>query len=271
MRNWILRDLSNDSLLEAVERNTLEHLFFLPSRHPSMDVINDDNLIIVDTKIPSFPLNFACATKRSSQEDLQKKILETNLNFKKNNRDFSWFLGPSFPYGELSSYFKKVGFSTHQMIEVLVHNLTLFSKKLKYIPKFRVQQALGKKTLLEFAEVFSDSFEKKEEITLYFNKVSLLAFHSLDPMKFFVGYLDEVPCICGELFLGAGVAGVKYFVKKQVGELEKELVIDLVTKMFTHAKHQGYHWGAISCLDVKKDYFIDVGFRSLFNYYLVFK
>lgn len=269
MRSWILRDLCDDNLLDAVERNHYENLFYLPSRHPGMQVLTQEDLIIVDSEIPSLHLNFVCTTKNFG-EGSEKKFERAIGHFKDKKQPFSWVIGPSTSVDAAASHLTKLGFKHQDILTSLLLNLSFFSKKLKYIPGFRVQHALTKATLADVAKVYGATIQQQGPMERYFEKISCLAFHSLDPIRYFVGYLKGQPVVVGELFLGAGLAGMRCVVERSLQEMEKDLYFDVMTKMILVAQQQGYHFATTTCTQEHIGYYEDLGFKKYCEFLKVF-
>lgn len=269
MRNWILRDLCDDNLLEAVERNLFEHFYFLPSRHPKMHVVTEEDLIMIDTHLPSSHLNMICATKNAF-ENIEKKIEKIHSHFSAKKFEFSWLLGPTGPIDLISHRLFSSGYNLSKVIDAMIINLSVFRKKLKYLPGYRVQQALTKATILDVAKVYSKKYTHYKDITSYFEKISNLAFHTLDPMRFFIGYLDKEPLIVGEIYFGAGLAGLKIICQKEDSEKRKDYIMDIIVKMILVAQQQGYHFATIT---VEKELYTcaeELGFKKYCEFLNVF-
>ena len=60
-----------------------EHFYFLPSRHPKMHVVTEEDLIMIDTHLPSSHLNMICATKNAF-ENIEKKSVPIRYSQEKN-------------------------------------------------------------------------------------------------------------------------------------------------------------------------------------------
>ena len=133
MRNWILRDLCDDNLIEAIERNAIEHRLFFPSRHPRMQVAMHHDFIVIDTKLASHDLNYACVISGSSQ-NLDTSIQKTVEYFKEQSLPFSWIIGPTIPVMDIEKKLERVGFGKKEVIYSMTLNLHNFKKKLRYIP-----------------------------------------------------------------------------------------------------------------------------------------
>lgn len=266
MRNWILTDLCDDHLIESIERNTTEHLLFFASRHPKMDVVMQDDFILIDTKIPSYSFNYVCTT-RFVPEDIEYRIERTVDYFKQQNLPFSWVIGPTVPLESFGHLLEKQGLFKQEHSSCMTLNLHHLKKKLRYIPHFRVQQALTKRSIKDVGSIYSKVYEESEAVMAYFEQVSMLAFHSSDPIRLFVGYFDEKPAIVGELYLGAGIAGMRCKISVDYKEHEKELLTDLVVKMLLQAKEQGYHWAVIQANQAEKPYFSQIGFKHYCEFF----
>jgi hypothetical protein len=261
MRSWILRDLCDDNLLDAVERNHYENLFYLPSRHPQMQVVTLEDLIIIDSEIPSFHLNYVCTTK-TLNNNCEKKLEKAKNFFECKNSKFSWIVGPNTSCDSVISCLNRLGYKQSEHLVSLLLNLNYYSKKLKYIPGFRVQHALTKATLIDIAKVYGNASKSHESLQNYFSKVSSLAFHQLDPIKYFVGYFKGEPVVAGELFLGAGLAGMRAVVVDSLGQQEKDFYFDVITKMILVAQQQGYHFATTTCAQSQRGYYEDLGFKK---------
>lgn len=261
MRSWILTDLCDDNLIEAIERNIIEHMLFFASRHPKMDVVMQDDFILVDTNIQSHFFNYVCTT-RFIPEDVENRIKRTIIYFKEKGLPFSWMIGPTTPIEAFGKILEGAGLTRKEQSYCMILNLHNFKKKLRYIPGFRVVQALTKSTIKDVGKIYSSVRQEEAAVLEYFEKVAALAFHGNDPIRLFVGYYQDQPAIVGELFLGAGIAGLRCSIGKEFIAYEKDFVTDLVTKMILQAKQQGYHWGMIKTFQENCHYFNQMGFKK---------
>jgi hypothetical protein len=268
MRSWILRDLCDDNLLDAVERNHYENLFYFPSRHPQMQVITQDDLIIIDSEMPSSALNYVCTTKNLA-ENYEKKLEKAEDFFKNKESACSWVIGPSSASDGVLKALHQLGHNKTEHLVTLLLNLNFFSRKLKYIPGFRVQHALTKATLCDVAKVYGSFVNTPDILERYFLKISSLAFHQLDPMRYFIGYLKQQPVVVGELFLGAGLAGMRVVVDKNLEDQEKDLSFDVITKMILVAQQQGYHFAVTTSVLDKASIYEELGFKKYCEFYKV--
>lgn len=261
MRNWILRDQCDDHLIEAVERNTIEHMLFFALRHPEMYVAIQDDFTILNTKISSPLLNYVF-TSRFIAEDMENRIKRTISYFRDKKLPFSWVIGPTASFDIVSQVLENLGMQKKDSRFSMVMNLHGFRKKARYIPGFRIQQALTRQTLFDVAKVYASAKEFEEPIQEYFTKISSLAFHGSDPIQLFIGYLQEEPVIVGELYFGAGIVGLKTFVAESMQERAKELVTDLIIKMLCKAKEQSYHWASVRSQKEHCPIYDQLGFKS---------
>jgi hypothetical protein len=261
MRNWILRDLCHDNLIEAIERNIIEHHVFFASRHPSMEVITREDFILVDTKIPSCFFNYVY-TVRCSSDYIEKRIKATIEYFKLKNTPFSWMVGPTTSLELFKPALESLGLEKQEESHCMVIALHELKKRLKYIKGFDVQQALTKSTITDVGRVYATLRKEQEMILDYFGKISTLSFRGSDPIRLFVGYLHEKPAIVGELYLGAGIAGLRCSVAHSFKSQEKELMLDLTMKMLFQAKEEGYHFAMIKTFKESCHYFNALGFQK---------
>ena len=264
MRNWILRDHSDDTLLEAIERNVIEQKVYFASRHPSMDVVVEDDYILVDSKTDSHIHNWIFST-RFIPEDTKPNIERTLKYFKEKKRPFSWMIGPTTPEEELSKTLKEFGLHQVNKSYCMIINLSHFRKRPRYIRGFQVQQVLSKSALFDFKSIINNHHEATGG---YFDKLSSLPFHVSDPKKLFVGYLKGEAAIVGELFLGAGIAGIVTHVASGHQKHSRDLIVDLSAKMLSQAKHNGYHYAIVKSQKDHCYFYNQLGFRKYCQFYL---
>jgi hypothetical protein len=261
MRSWILTDLADDHLIEAIERNIIEHMSFFASRHPKIEIIMRDDFILVDTNISACFLNYVCTT-RFTPEDLENRIKRTMIYFKEKKLPFSWIVGPTAPLEILGSALEYFGLTIKKTHDCLVLNIHNFKKKLKYIPEWKVLQVLTKSSIKDFASVVSSTLEEKEAALEYFDKIGSLTFHGNDPIRLFIGYYQDKPMMAGELFFGAGIAGFRCLRSQDAMAHEQDVVVDFVAKMLLQAKEHGYHWGMIKTSIEDVSCFNTLGFKK---------
>lgn len=267
MRNWILRDHSDDTLIEAIERNVIEQKMYFASKHPCMDVVVEDDLIIVDSHTNSSLHNWIFST-RWIAEDSKNTIEKSLMYFKEKQRPFSWMVGPTALEDELSEALEGFGLKKIEKFYCMIINLSHFRKRPRYIRGFQVQQVLSKNALRDFESILSTHHRPESMIEEYFKKLSSLPFRVTDPKRLFVGYLDNNPAILGELYLGAGVAGLATFVSKNSEGLVRDLTVDLTAKMLSQAKMNGYHYAIVKCAKEHCYFYNQLGFKKYCEFYL---
>ncbi|MBM3192209.1 MAG: hypothetical protein FJZ63_06140 [Chlamydiae bacterium] len=260
MRSWILKELCEDRCIEAIERNIIEHQVFFASRHPQMEVVACEDFVLVDTKSASRFFNYVYI--RKSTLDDAEPSMETMLEyFKLQNRPFSWVIGPTVSTEVFKPVLEALGFKRQEPSYCMVMNLHHLNKRLKYIPGFYVQQALTREVIQDVGKVYETLCQEKEAVSEYFTKVSTLALRSCDPMRLFVGYLHDEPCVVGELYLGAGIAGLRCSIAYKWKSQEKEMLLDLMIKMLAQAKQQGYHIAMVKTFKEHCSYLQQLGFK----------
>lgn len=266
MRNWILRDHSDDTLIEAIERNVIEQNIYFASKHPHMEVVVEEDFILVDTHTSSYLCN-CIFTIRFIPEDIKEKVEKALNYFKEKNRSFLWIIGPTTDEPEFSKILKDFGLERIKKSYCMMINLSHFKKKPRYIRGFHLQQVLSKRSLEDFKNVMNRCFNMKGDMEDYFHKLGHLTFHTSDSKKLFVGYLDEKPVIVSELYLGAGIAGLTVNIDKGCESYTRDLIIDVCAKMLSYAKHQGYHFAMIKAPKEHCYFYNQLGFRNYCRFY----
>ncbi len=266
MRNWLIRDHTDDTLLEAIEKNIIGHNLYFASKHPQMKVLKKDHFILVDTETKSEGYNYVFMTK--SDKELQNEDILQPLDYiKKNNRPFTWLIGPTILDEDAKNALSKFGLKKVQDSFCMLINLSHFRKRLSYIRGFHVQQVLSKAGIDEFLKVLKNSGKTSKFIDEYFSKLGSLNLNVSDPVKLYVGYLNNKPAIVGDLYLGNGIAGISTCISSEFEAEKRDLTVDLTSKMLCQAKHQGYHYSVVKALKEQCYFYHQLGFKPYCQFY----
>src|SRR4051812_3165345 len=86
-------NLSHTDLTIAANANLAMHAAWVQERTPGMRVIEDAELVVVDSGLPCDTFNIVCRA-RLTAPNAQRRIREVIDHFAKAERPFAWWLNP---------------------------------------------------------------------------------------------------------------------------------------------------------------------------------
>lgn len=260
----ILKDLSESSLVDAIEANSFE-IFKLFEKWSQVEVHDSPELLWTITEIP-FPLFNSILRPRLSPETMDDAIDEAIARCKLKNVPMLWFTGPSTKPVDLGSRLLERGFQFWESPGMAVE-LDSLPEKLQLPPNLVIERVEDDENLRKFCQVFCEVFEMSEIVEdAWFDLYLSLGFDPSLPIRHYLGSLNDEVVATSTLFLGAGVAGI-YNVSTLEPARRKGIGSAMTTFPLLEARGLGYRAGILNSSEIGFNVYHRVGFQEYCKIY----
>jgi GNAT superfamily N-acetyltransferase len=173
-----------------------------------MRVVEEDDLVLVDSGLPCDTFNFVCRA-RLAEGNARERIRAAIRYFVDVGRPFSWWLNPGDEPAELGNMLLEAGLQraeTEMAMAAALDKLPLgeLSPNGLHIKRVRTTAQL-----YDFATVVAANWTPPDPEVLRFYEQAALALLDNDPaLWLYVGYLDDMAVATAELTVGGGVVGL---------------------------------------------------------------
>jgi hypothetical protein len=191
-----------------MEQNLHEHIAFVQKSTPRISVLDEEDLLVVDSGLSSDTFN-KITRARLQESEVDRRITEAVAYFTTFHRPFSWWVGPgSRPVG-LEKRLREHGLETTKYELGMVMELSDLPPKFDCPEDLRVRLVTSTEELTDFASVFAANWQPPDPaVPVFYKCAAPVLLEERCPMKLFVGYLDEEPVATGELFLNRRITGL---------------------------------------------------------------
>ena len=260
----ILKDLSESSLVDAIEANSFE-IFKLFKKWSQVEVHDSPELLWTITEIP-FPLFNSILRPRLSPETMDDAIDESIARCKLKNVPMLWFTGPSTKPVDLGSRLLERGFQFWESPGMAV-DLDSLPEKLQLPPNLVIERVENDENLRKFCQVFCEVFEMSEIAEdAWFDLYLSLGFDPSLPIRHYLGSLNDEVVATSTLFLGAGVAGI-YNVSTLEPARRKGFGSAMTTFPLLEARGLGYRAGILNSSEIGFNVYRSIGFQEYCKIY----
>jgi len=255
----ILKDLSESSLVAAIEENLFE-IFLLFKQWPQAEIHDSPELLWTITEIP-FSLFNSILRPRLSPDIVDDAIDAAIARCKSKNVPMIWFTGPSTKPADLGSRLLERGFR-HYESPGMAADLDSLPENLQLPQSFVIKRVDSDEDLRKWCQIMCDVFEMPkfvEDAWLDF-KLSL-GFDSSLPIRHYLGSLNDEVVSTSTLFLGAGVAGI-YDVSTLDRARRKGIGSAMTAIPLMEARGLGYRVGILNSSEIGFNVYRRVGFQE---------
>jgi ribosomal protein S18 acetylase RimI-like enzyme len=195
-------------LLSATEQNLHEHIAFVQRSTPGMTVLEEGDLLVVDSGLSSNTFN-KIARARLVESEVDRRIKEVLAYFLSVERPFAWWVGPGSRPLDLENRLRENGLEAREYELGMVMELSELSPKLDCPRDLTVRHVTSLERLTDFASVFAANWQPPDPAVLaFYKRATPILLEDRCPMKLFVGYLNDEPVASSELFLSGKIAGL---------------------------------------------------------------
>lgn len=195
-------------LLAGLEANLHGHISFLQRFIPGMAVLDQEDVLLVDSGCPSDTFN-KVARARFSEPNADRRIAEIIQHFRAVKRPFAWWVGPGSRPLDLEERLRQHGLAAAEFELGMSLDLSSLPPNMGAPKELKICRATGPEHIAAFATVFAANWEPRDPAVLsFYCAASPFLLEPSCPMVLFVGFLDGAPVSCGELFIDRGPGGV---------------------------------------------------------------
>ena len=198
----------SSGLAEAADANLVAHTSYVQRRTNGMRVIDEVDLVLVDSGLACDTFNFVCRARLDPDHALERAH-QAVAHFARVRRPFSWWVGPADKPDNLGNLLIAAGLQrdeTELAMAVDLDNLGVADLIATGLEIRRVQSA---DELRNFARLNAELWTPPDDNVMRFYELAAPVL--LDPgsaLRFYVGYFDATPVATAELTIGGGVVGL---------------------------------------------------------------
>ncbi|HEX6508137.1 MAG TPA: GNAT family N-acetyltransferase [Chloroflexota bacterium] len=194
--------------LRAMEENMAVHLAHLP-RHLHGGMVRDENdILLVDSGLPSDTFNAVCRA-RLEEDGAQQRITWAIGHFQTNQHPFTWWVGPTSTPCDLGERLMASGLS-HGEVEVgMTLDLRDWPGQTAPPPGVEIRRVRTAAQLRDYVRVIAANWEPPDmSVQQVYERAAAEALRPACPARYFLGSIDGEPVATSECFLAHGVAGI---------------------------------------------------------------
>ena len=234
-----LKDVSAGDLAAAAVDNLATHASWVQRRTAGMQVVDDHELLLVDSSVPCDTFNLVCRT-RLDQENASTRIRTVVDYFAGVDRPFSWWLNPGDQPLDLAERLLAAGLRRAETEVAMVADLdTLRAGELS--PEgLQIRRVETAAQLRDFAELMAGNWNPPDPNVLRFYELAASTLLAGDaPLWLYVGYSGGVPVATAELTVGGGVVGL-YNISTRAAYRRRGFGTAVTVRPLLDARAQGY-------------------------------
>jgi ribosomal protein S18 acetylase RimI-like enzyme len=248
-------------LVLAAEENLHGHISYVQRSVPGMTVLEQEDLLLVDSALPSDTFN-KIGRARLSEPEADRRIAEAIGHFRRARRPFAWWVGPGSRPLDLEDRLRPHGLVSAEYELGMAMELRDLPGKPHAPKNLVIRRVHSLEDIANSAAVFAANWEPPDPAALaFFSQAASLLLKPDSPMEFFVGYLDDQPVATSELFIGGGVAGL-YSVATRKDFRRRGIGSALTWAAADHARRQGVSTMVLQSSDAGKGVYARLGFRA---------
>jgi GNAT superfamily N-acetyltransferase len=200
--------MSRSELAEAADANLVEHAGWVHRRLPTMRVVEDPGLTLIDSGVPCDTFNVVCRA-RLRPEDAPGRARAAIEHFTTVGRPFSWWVGPADRPAELGDRLLDLGLARTETELAMAADLAGLRTGDGPPGALRIRRVRTEAELRAFARLLAGAVDPPDDEVLRFYELAtapLLGAHP--PQWLYLGLLGDDAVAAGQLTVGGGVVGL---------------------------------------------------------------
>jgi ribosomal protein S18 acetylase RimI-like enzyme len=253
--------LARGPALDAADAaNKAVHLGWIQERTPGMLVFADDELMVVDSGLPTDTFNVVCRA-RLSRGSLSARIASVLRHFRSANRPFAWWVGPADRPEDLGEALVEHGFAAAGTEPAMAAALDAL-REVDLAPKgLFIERVRTARQVQQFARSLASHAHPPEPTLLSFYQratPSLLAPDS--PFWLYVGFLEGEPVATAQLVVGGGIVGL-YNVATAASHRRKGVGTAMTARPLLDARESGFQTAVLQASEEGFPIYSRLGFE----------
>jgi ribosomal protein S18 acetylase RimI-like enzyme len=192
------------TILKAFETNLWDKTSFLVKARKDAEVQDTQDLLVVDSGLPSKALNTIGRSTLHPRFALDRIELAVK-RFRAKSAPFSWILGPQSGHGAMEGTLKDLGLACPEEEWIMAMPLDTGSVPSNLPAGLSIKQVAGAEQIEQFANVLANSTTPPDENLKTFFADTKEAVLKPSPLKLFVGYVNNEPVAVLETFNAHGI------------------------------------------------------------------
>lgn len=263
MASQIILTHATENKLATAVRENLYALFRSMQSIPGCEVIENEKFGC-HYAFPDNPMFKGVWKTHLSPEEIEVGIDEAITWFEQRKApSFFWWTDSQTQPSDLAEHLLRRGFDGNLEGDPgMALDLHALNDDIQMPDYFSIVQAIDQKTLDDWRDVFTLSFETPVSAGQAWVDATLQAGGANAPWQMYVGYLDKKPVATSLLFKGAGVAGI-YGVGTLPEMRRKGLGAAITLKPLQDAPQQGYHYAVLFATKLGYPVYQHLGFSEV--------
>lgn len=254
---------ATEAELSTAVQNNLFELFRSMQFLPGYEIVESDSLSR-HYAFPTNPMFRGIWRARLSPGDVEAGIDEALAWFEKRKaQDLFWWTDSQTQPTDLPESLLKLGFDGNLEGDPgMVADLYALNENIPTLKNFSIVKAVNQRTLEDWRDVFTVSFETRAPAGQAWIDATLSAQPEHVPWELYVGYMDNKPVSTSMLFNGAGVAGI-YAIGTLPEARQKGFGAAITLKSLLDARELGYHYSVLFSTHLGYPVYKRLGFREV--------
>lgn len=241
-----------------IEQNMLDYFFLVPQYTNSKCILVGSQILILDSGLKNASFNHIV----SLNNHLQDSSIEQSINyFKLNNQKFTWWINQNTSKAltlKLNQFCINC-FNDHGMA-LIIDNFKQINQN-----KLTIKLVDNIATMSDFALIQFDISAGDKEVEIYYNQINIDKLKSQGQLKFFVGYLNNIPVVTGQLFLNDKTAGI-YSIATKSRFRNQGLATEMLSYLINFAQDLNYKIIILQASESGLNLYKKIGFKEYFIY-----
>lgn len=257
----MLEKPSAQELNAAMEANSVGYLTYFAVRTPGMRVMDEGDLVLVDSGVASDTFNYICRAQLDASR-VQARAQAAISYFTTRGLPVAWWVGPASQPRNLGAYLEQAGLDSVEVDEGMVADLSALPGAVAAPEDLSIQRVSSPQQLEQFAQTISRVFEPPDtNVHLFYKRVEAVALDHNGPLHLFLGYWHGEPVATSAVFLDAGVAGI-YSVATAPHARKRGIGTALTLAALQDAQAVGYTIGVLQASGEGQRIYQRLGFRT---------
>ena len=254
-----------DDLAAAADANLVAHASWVQRRLPGMRVIEEGGLVLVDSGLPCDTFNLVCGA-RLEREATPRRVREAIAYFRDVGRAFSWWVGPANRPQDLGDLLVAAGLAPAEGEVAMAADLAVLRVGELSPDGLRIERVRTEEQLRAFARIVAANWTPPDpQVMRFYTRAAPVLLEPDAPLRFYVGYLGDVPVAASELTVGGGVVGL-YSICTLAAYRRRGFGGALTLRPLLDAREEGQRTGILQAAPGAVGIYARVGFAPFGEY-----
>lgn len=246
--------------VDALETNMLDYMAYYARHLPTMEVIDEKGLQIINSGVPSVLFNYICRARLTEAEGVQNRIEQAVRYFRERDLPFSWWISPSTLPKQLPKMLEQNGLkASSQIYEGMVMPLEQLPEQ-PSPEDLVIRSASNDEELNDFADVAAEAFQVPQEVMRsYYGQAGELSFSKHHPIRLYIGYWQGQPSVTCILYKADKMAGI-YSVATVPKARRRGFGTALTLSALRDAREEGMLMAGLQATEKGKSVYERIGF-----------